>query len=581
MLTPRSVAVLVAATFVLPSVYAAYVYSPGQYPSARETVVEGHTVYAVISAELCVRPPDDQTIVGCGVSTNRRTSERSEDKRYNVTVQRLGTAVAVLVRDRVKEVQPPPSVRCATNRDLVVSLLLENPGVLWFNDQFLVGDDLDVLEADVDANVDICTKKASIALSPANTWRYPCGGWVWATQAGNPDPRLTPFLWNYEESYYITDPNDHTWIVDKYAPLPVGFTWGPLPADPLNLQDDDAPYSIDHMREPHDPTNNRDEGVLPTSATPGSRVPWDPLTGPDDDPYRGYYDGDDPYDGDFRFVFGSYTTGAAIQYYLGFYNLWVVPVLYGTTGTTDPGATSGSSCAAYDDTAPRDPQYHAAASPPFAAPQVKYNAVLFFFYEDLVPKGLKQHGKQDLLYNATGGQAGNAPAADDADVSYCEVGTEWDCAPHDDDQEGNSHPYNDESPNSGPGHMHPTAQVDLYYHNAPPPPVPKRIYAIHDPVGSAQPNHVHDPARMYDDRVRVDECRDQDTHREAWTYYAASDGSVTETSHTNTTTEDFREGEGESGTDGVNQDDCTSDGYGGGTTGSPDEYYGGGEPTFP
>lgn len=30
-----------------------------------------------------------------------------------------------------------------------------------------------------------------------------------------------PFLYNYEESYLITDPNDHTWIIDKYTGITV------------------------------------------------------------------------------------------------------------------------------------------------------------------------------------------------------------------------------------------------------------------------------------------------------------------------------------------------------------------------
>ncbi|HLE96236.1 MAG TPA: hypothetical protein VI997_02605, partial [Candidatus Thermoplasmatota archaeon] len=290
---------------VVPAFASAYTYKTGDYGGRTETLVEGHTVFAVVQATICIDTETDES-KGCPGGTNS-DFDVSYDVRANMTVQRMGAAVAVLVRDRVKEVSAAPmNPKCATNRDLVVTLFYENPGVLWFNDQFLVGDDLDIIEADVDANADICTKKSTIDFNAnALSWRYPCGGWVWATQSGNPDPR-TFASWAYQESYYVTDPNDKVWIIDKYSLAPLGV--GPL-----------AP--IDQMGD----------------------------FGLDDDdgsPYPYAYDSDDLYDGDLRAVFGpAPTNGAPLQYYLGGFNAWIVP-LQGTgacmkPGDLDVGPTSG------------------------------------------------------------------------------------------------------------------------------------------------------------------------------------------------------------------------------------------------
>ncbi|HLE96515.1 MAG TPA: hypothetical protein VI997_04020, partial [Candidatus Thermoplasmatota archaeon] len=337
---------LVAAAFIIPSLAAAY-----STPSVRatETLVEGHTVFSVVQTEVCVRKRPDGKVdeVPCPPVGPLGDNRTSVSLSVNVTVQRLGTAVAVLVRDRLKHVTPAPVNACATNRDTVVTLLYELPGVLWFNDQFLVGDDLDIVEADVDANVDVCRKHRDVTLAAANAWRYPCGGWVVATQAGNPDPRTVPTaLWVYQESYLVTDPNDRAWHVDKYQALNPLFQVGP----PSTFVQESFP--------------------LPDGSTANVTVYAAPPVG-------------------YSFV-------------PPFYSLWVVPIL--DNAVVDPGAASGANCTPIVDVATAGPAY------PLKA---KYNAVLFFFFEDLTPSGAKDHG--------TGG------AHDATDVSFCDVGTEWTC----------------------------------------------------------------------------------------------------------------------------------------------------------
>jgi len=534
--TKKLIAAIVLGLFTVPAFASAYTYSPSHYPRATETLVEGHTVFAVVQATICTDPDTDERIPCPGGSTT--DFDISYDVRANVTLQRLGTAVAVLVRDRVKEVTPAPiPPNCATNRDIVVTILYENPGVLWFNDQFLVGDDLDIVETDVDANVDVCTKQSSIAFNPAYSWRYPCGGWVWSTQAGNPDPR-TFGSWSYQESYRITDPNDKSWIIDKYSPLALGT--GVVSVDQqldLGLDDDDG------------------------------------------SPYPYAYDSDDLYDGDLRAVVGGTNSMAAIQYYLGGFNLWTVP-LQGTgtcmtTGAPDGfGPTSGQSSTPYTDTASHNPAYNffyvdSDGAGPNHLEDVKYNAVLFYFFEDLVPKNVKIHGN--------GGQ-------NDGDLSFCQAGTqEWDCGTgRNDDSEGNSHPYNDASADSGPIHVHPTASVDLYYHNVAPPGTGPKNYAVYDLVGSAAPKHAHPAGEVFDDRVRTSACADADWHdtEQSYTY---NGGGTWSGSYSQTSEEAAGFGNGNPASphgpwtpnDGECRPDGHADGYGydGGYTGKPGEYY--------
>ncbi len=115
-----------------------------------EQVVEGHTVFT--------------TIQPIGFST---------------TETRFAAAVAVLVRE--------------FNTSASYSRF---PGVLWFNDQYLV--------------------KPGVSGAPNINILYPCGA-VLAVRAGDPDPRTATFdNTTYSESYMITDPNNAVWNVDKW-----------------------------------------------------------------------------------------------------------------------------------------------------------------------------------------------------------------------------------------------------------------------------------------------------------------------------------------------------------------------------
>lgn len=134
-----------------------------------EQLVEGHTVFATI-----------------------------ETARATTQGEHFAAAVAVLVQE-VREERRAQRF----------------PGVLWFNDQFLVKDEeeLALLGDDV----------------PDRQMRYPCSGAVLATNDADADE--IPMDENgtyhhgnnstYVESYFIRDVHDHDWIVDKWR-LPSG-----------------------------------------------------------------------------------------------------------------------------------------------------------------------------------------------------------------------------------------------------------------------------------------------------------------------------------------------------------------------
>ena len=126
-------------------------------PPVPEQLVEGHTVFATI-----------EIVPGA-------TGEHE-----------FAAAVAVLVRD--------------LTRDFKNSRF---PGVLWFNDQFVI-------------------EPEQQRRQPAPRVRFPCTGALIAVNRGDPvdqDPagRWTLVNASYaNESYFITDPNDHQWIVDLW-----------------------------------------------------------------------------------------------------------------------------------------------------------------------------------------------------------------------------------------------------------------------------------------------------------------------------------------------------------------------------
>jgi hypothetical protein len=126
-----------------------------------EQLVEGHTVFSVL-----------ETV--CANCTNTNTTTH------------FATAIAVLVRD----VQTKGNV-----------IDKRFPGVLWFNDQYLVDP----------------SNPSTGGSPPAVTYTYPGCGVVIVVNQGDPDPTQDPNAFtNYVESYHITDPNDHPWDVDKW-----------------------------------------------------------------------------------------------------------------------------------------------------------------------------------------------------------------------------------------------------------------------------------------------------------------------------------------------------------------------------
>lgn len=137
--------------------------APIVVPATPERLVEGHTVFTVIEI------------------ANQKVLNKTE----------YGAAVAILVRE-------------VTKRDTTSRF----PGVLWFNDQYLVD------------------PESSDSLGNDRIIRYPCSGAVLAVDQGAPDPRpsfsdVNPPV--YVESYHITDPNDHAWDVDRWNySLPAG-----------------------------------------------------------------------------------------------------------------------------------------------------------------------------------------------------------------------------------------------------------------------------------------------------------------------------------------------------------------------
>lgn len=485
---------------LLASVSAAPIFQYPPAPTVEETLVEGHTVFAVLDEEYCYAESDPVNETVCPGDISTGDHSESLDVRANVTVQRLGTAVAVLVRDRAKAYVAPPPSGCARNGDVVSTLLYENPGVLWFNDRFLVGDDLDVVEARVDANLDVCERRTSIVFEPdAIPWRYPCGGWVLGTRAGGPDPRsILPFL-GYRESYLITDPNDYVWIVDRFDVVNVAAVPNEVDVmQDLQMDDDDGP------------------GTAP--------------------------DYDDHEDGDLRVRYGPAPgTTSSVTTYLAVEPVWSVPVL-GVDA-----ADTRASCPPYVDLASHDDDSATAAYEDGGdgSPARLYNAVLFFYFDELLPTGAKVHG---------------ANALDDTDATGCEAGTEWECdaaGAEDDGREGNSHPFNPSDATSGPVHVHPTAEVDLYWSNvAPPSPASQeRRYAVRDTVGGTSPYHAHGP-EPFDDRLASEgACYDRDVDEEHWTY--SWDGqTTTQTGHTASHYETDRYGDGEAPTDGSDTSDC-------------------------
>lgn len=415
-----------------------------------ERLVEGHTVFTVIE------------------QVNATTANKNE----------FAAAVAVLVREATAN-----------------TVSERFPGVLWFNDQYLV-DPVD----NSNNNVNI---------------RYPCTGSVAGDNQGdfltNPVDPGTPGVPGshgansqfsayvagvpgvgspgYVESYLITDPNDHQWNVDKWD---VTGGAGTLPLWTVAMEDNQAGYDT-----PDDGVSNCAPYVEATQQTPVS------CGAGDGNVALGIPPGQNP---------GHCDANPSNPTAVGIGGSGSPD--YPTTGTTcDPttilGQNLGNSC------------------------DLKYNAVLFFYLGDLtVGAGDLLHCSSQVDY--TPRPAACPPVAPDgtatgADVSGCQAGTnpifadQWPCPGNDDNKEGNSHPYNpfnglpvcpncvgrdnhggsggttpgdptyagaDQVNSAATGHSHATRMVDLWYGNNPAP--NPRAYRVVDTEGSLAPFYCED-----------------------------------------------------------------------------------------
>ncbi len=258
------------------------------------------------------------------------------------------------------------------------------------------------------------------------------------------DSRITSSLLTgalqYIESYLVTDPNDHVWVIDTYdgihtiaidltAPGTVVETasWFPIwvvnvLGKPVFTPDDgdrscppfvDDPWQQSAITRTADTAADAVCGLTTTTALPDACPYSPPGLGIDSD-------------GDGVPVDGLDARPPAIGYY----------------EPTDP-ATNGGATYCYDGNAPQGA--NAARGPGDGCdhsdgvnPLRLYNAVLYFYLgpEDVHIAAFAPHGDADtngcaatLTYNGVAGPVPKAP-------------TEWTCPGGDDDAEGNSHPFN-------------------------------------------------------------------------------------------------------------------------------------------
>lgn len=413
-----------------------------------EQLVEGHSVFSVIEV------------------TSGTTNE----------TERFGAAVAVLIRELHTE-----------------RTTMRFPGVLWFNDQYLVAP-----EASNEANTVV---------------RYPCGAVIVVNQ-GDPVPYnstngypIVPANATYNESYYITDPNERSWIIDKW-------TWQdrPLWSVPTGTGTGSG-----NPRDTHPPDSTIQCGSVTNSGNSGCFFPFvgdTPQEGPifeEDETYNDSstqldsYDPNDPHEGRMRVDRNT-------------------PVCAG--GTYGSAASRG-------DQSPT-PYNFPCGTTAARCTSLRYNAVLFFFLDDLdIPGANKNHTKGSTDYNS--------------DVSACAEysGTAWPCPDGDDNREGNSHPYtpmralDPDRPDStaggdypfyvaegrgnhggscdvaagdvqgtnaedGDSNCHGTRNVDIYFgYREAPTPTP-RNFVVNDFEGGTAPYHCHEGMTCNEEDVSSD-----------------------------------------------------------------------------
>jgi len=420
---------------VLPGVVVA-----GQISGSKtEQIVEGHNVFAVVQS-----------------MTNKNI-----------------TGVTVLVREKVV-----------------------SGGKLWFNDQYLVSPQQAM--ASQNGNFTDC------AFEPDGSYacnRYPCGGVVVVVPAGRPkpyatdgergildpaidalgrpggfsNPEIAASAW--VEQYFVTDPNDHTFVVDLYRVL-------------TNQNADTTVYNYDVYDKISDFPGGPTAPAQTAYTVPGPIWMVNLLGSPDfiaDDGVSncGAYV-DNPPAGAFEptFVDGQY-------------------VCY-------DGNVEGPDGCLYDGHA-RNTTY---PTPAVADGRVyhnhrRYNAEIVMFIDHVLGmRHMPAIHKDRAVHNRTSTNATNGCDSNtiqrNADGSSAGVESEWRCPGGNDDAEGYSHPFNPYGPQApgDPGwddeHRHDTALVDIYYyptyrpHNPTPAERAAKGWAIYDTEGSAAPFDTRD-----------------------------------------------------------------------------------------
>lgn len=462
MVNNRMLAVAAVLAMAVPALGAA---APIVAPPAYEQLVEGHTVFTVIEV------------------FNNTTTIRAE----------FAAAVAVLVREY--------DARQVNARF---------PGVLWFNDQYLVN------PRDREAE--------------ANQFRYPCGGAVMAVNAGADDPRV--ILANAGSSGETRD------VVTRYTPVTgsTGVDYGdnsnpdytgrPGP-DPTPADDTDDPTFAWANVTTDGPTPTANSDTVLTSAVDPDQVGRFALGSrwgdrlPDLFDYRESYLITDP--NDHVWIIDKYvqysrvgtstiTPGGVTTTVVYSSTVWVVNILGSPVFIPDDGIAS---CGPYNDLMS---YLYNSYAPPAASgfsdeTQQVDDAVGQAWdptigsrlpYRDTPPMGYAEPSQNGYCYNGTpapcdpvspdqpvrlynallyfkladltvdGGPRDHSLVTDPTDTNGCEVGTEWVCPGDDDNREGNSHPFhptpgattttpggrNPRNPNNWPGDYTPDAVDD-------------------------------------------------------------------------------------------------------------------------
>jgi len=333
-------------------------------------------------------------------------------------------------------------------------------GKLWFNDQYLLRpDQVQATLNTTNSGLVECGYKMNN--TQYGCVRYPCGGAVAAVQAGHPSPGAAAKRTEYIESYYVTDPNDHTFIVDKYRKVAERN-----PNYQGRGEDLEKFFTDRNLPPPEQYTNKWFVWVANLRGSPvfvadDGNSNCNPFI---DNPSAGYYEPTNP---------GN--NGGASYCYDG------NPALFGET--------PGGGCAydAYNSTFDKSTkvQYHNYR---------RYNAELVFYMEDFVSGFTPNYAKTTVKGGKLHGNASDDTNGCESQAGGAKPWTEWYCPSGNDNKEGNSHPFNPTDNGGGKlkDHAHDTAFVDLYWYGSsrPAPEPAVRNYRIFDVEGSGAPFHL-------------------------------------------------------------------------------------------